>query len=124
MAVHNAWVDRVPVIMFDGNGIDANKRRPGTEWNYSMQDTAAMVHAFVRGDNAPGSLQHFAESTVRGYKIMMTPPMEPVLIMAGIDLREDAIHGSAPKIPKLARSIPPQGDRAALANAVRRLVEG
>ena len=27
MAVYNAWVDRVPVIMFAGNGIDANQRR-------------------------------------------------------------------------------------------------
>ena len=43
MAIYNAWVDRVPVIMFAGNGIDANKRRPGTEWNHSVQDAAAMV---------------------------------------------------------------------------------
>ena len=30
MAIYNAWCDRVPIIMFAGNGIDANKRRPGT----------------------------------------------------------------------------------------------
>ena len=102
MAVYNAWVDRVPVIMFAGNGIDANKRRPGTEWNHSVQDAAALVRDFVKWDNAPGSLQHFAESTVRAYKIMMTPPMEPVLVMADIDLQEDAIHDTALKIPSSA----------------------
>ena len=93
MAIYNAWVDRVPVLMIAGNGIDANKRRPGTEWNHSVQDAAAMVRDFVKWDDAPGSLQHFAESTVRAYKIATTPPMEPVLVMADIDLLEDAIHG-------------------------------
>ena len=43
MAIYNAWCDRVPIIMFAGNGIDANQRRPGTEWNHSVQDAAALV---------------------------------------------------------------------------------
>ena len=123
MAIYNAWVDRVPIIMFAGNGIDANKRRPGTEWNHSVQDPAALVRDFVKWDDAPGSLQHFAESTVRAYKIATTPPMEPVLITADIELQEDAIHDTALKIPKLSRSIPAQGDNAALAEAARWLVE-
>ena len=123
MAIYNAWVDRVPVIMIAGNGIDANKRRPGTEWNHSVQDAAAMVRDYVKWDDAPGSLQHFAESTVRAYKIATTPPMEPVLVMADIDLQEDAIHDKELKIPKLARSIPAMGDSGALAEAARWLVE-
>ena len=123
MAIYNAWVDRVPIIMFAGNGIDANKRRPGTEWNHSVQDAAAMVRDFVKWDDAPGSLQHFAESTVRAYKIATTPPMEPVLIMADIDLQEEPIHDTQLKIPKRSRSIPPQGDSGALAEAARWLVE-
>jgi thiamine pyrophosphate-dependent acetolactate synthase large subunit-like protein len=123
MAIYNAWVDRVPVILFAGNGIDANKRRPGTEWNHSVQDPAGLVRDFVKWDDAPGSLQHFAESTVRAYKIATTPPMEPVLITADIELQEDAIHDTDLKIPKLSRSIPAQGDGAALAEAARWLVE-
>jgi acetolactate synthase-1/2/3 large subunit len=123
MAIYNAWVDRVPVLIVGGNGIDATKRRPGTEWNHSVQDAAAMVRDFVKWDDAPGSLQHFAESTVRAYKIATTPPMEPVLIMADIDLQEGAVHDSGLTIPRLARSIPAQGDAAALAEAARWLVE-
>lgn len=119
MAVYNAWCDRVPVLLFAGNGLDANKRRPGTEWNHSVQDAALMVRDYVKWDDYPGSLQHFAESTVRAYKIAMTPPREPVLVMADIDLQEDAIHASDLKIPKLALSRPPQGDRAALAEAAK-----
>ena len=69
------------------------------------------------------SLQHFAESAVRAYKIAMTPPCEPVMIVADIDLQEDAIHAEGLKIPKLAPSRPPQGDRAALAEAAKWLAK-
>ena len=42
MALYNAWVDRVPLMMFAGNGIDAATRRPGVETIHSAQDPAAM----------------------------------------------------------------------------------
>ena len=121
MAIYNAWVDRVPIMLFAGNGLDAETRRPGTEWNHSVQDAAAMVRDFVKFDDCPASLQHFAESTVRAYKIATTPPMEPVLITADMDLQEKAVEGE-PHVPKLARSRPAQGDRAALAEAAKWLV--
>jgi hypothetical protein len=38
MAIYNAWVDRVPIMIFTGNGSDAAERRPGTEWNHAAQD--------------------------------------------------------------------------------------
>ena len=119
MALYNAWCDRVPVFMIVGNGLDANKRRPGTEWNHSVQDAALMVRDYVKWDDYPMSLQHFAESAVRAYKIAMTPPCEPVLLVADIDLQEDPIHAEGLKIPKLAKSVPPQGERAALAEAAK-----
>ncbi len=60
MAIYNAWVDRVPVMIFAGNGLDAVKRRPGTEWNHSVQDPALLVRDFLKWDDYPMSLQHFA----------------------------------------------------------------
>ena len=123
MAIYNAWCDRVPIVMFAGNGIDANKRRPGTEWSHSVQDAGALVRDFVKWDDMPGSLQHFAESTVRAYKLATTSPMEPTLIVADIDLQEDHIEDEAAlRIPKLVPSIPAQGDAGALAEAARLLV--
>jgi thiamine pyrophosphate-dependent acetolactate synthase large subunit-like protein len=47
------------------------------------------VRDFVKWDDYPMSLTHFAESTVRAFKIATTPPMEPVLVTADIDLQED-----------------------------------
>ena len=123
MAIYNAWVDRVPMLILTGNGRDAAKRRPGTEWNHSVQDPALIVRDFVKWDDNPGSLQHFAESTVRAYKVAMTPPMEPVLINADIDLQEERIHEDNLRIPKLTRGRPPQGDRGALAEAAKWLAE-
>jgi thiamine pyrophosphate-dependent acetolactate synthase large subunit-like protein len=122
MAVYNAWCDRVPVIMFGGNGIDADKRRPGTEWSHSVQDPALLLRDYVKWDDAPGSLQHFAESTVRAYRVATTGQMGPVVIMADIDLQEDAIHGKTPTIPKLRPTLALQGDTGALQEAAKLLL--
>ncbi len=123
MAIYNAWCDRVPIMMFAGNGLDAAKRRPGTEWYHSVQDAAAMVRDYTKWDDQPLSLQHFAESTVRAYKIATTVPKAPVLVMADLDLQEEPVeHEEALKIPPLSPSIPSQADSNALAEAARMLV--
>ena len=123
MALYNAWVDRVPLMIFAGNGIDAATRRPGVETIHSAQDPAAMVREFVKWDDQPGSLQHFAESTVRAHRITMTAPMEPVMICLDMDLQEEAIHDASKlRIPKVTRMAQPQGDSSALRQAAKLLV--
>jgi len=47
-----------------------------------VQDAAAMVRDYIKWDDLPISLPHFAESAVRAYKIAMTPPTMPVLLVA------------------------------------------
>ena len=91
MAIYNAYCDRVPVYMILGNIVDATKRVPGVEWAHSVQDAAAMVRDFTKWDDLPGSLPHFGESAVRAYKIAMTPPTMPVVIVADGELQENPI---------------------------------
>ncbi|HSE89978.1 MAG TPA: thiamine pyrophosphate-binding protein, partial [Candidatus Binatia bacterium] len=123
MAVYNAWCDRVPVVMFAGNFLDAEKRRPGVEWYHCVQDPAALLRDFIKWDDQPLSLQHFAESVMRGYKIATTVPMGPVLITADGSLAEGPIYDEKKlRIPKLTISIPPQGDSGAVAEAAKLLV--
>jgi acetolactate synthase-1/2/3 large subunit len=123
MAVYNAWCDRVPVVMFAGNFLDADKRRPGVEWYHCVQDPAAPLRDFTKWDDQPLSLQHFAESVMRAYKIATTVPMGPVLITADGVLAEGAIHDEKKlRIPKLTLSIPPQGDSGAVSEAAKMLV--
>ena len=124
MAIYNAWCDRVPVYMILGNALDATMRRPGPEWDHAVQDAAAMVRDYVKWDDTPLSLQHFAESAVRAYKITMTPPMEPVLLVADSELQENPVpDGAQLHIPKLTLPEPPQGDSGAVAEAARLLAQ-
>jgi len=122
MALYNAYCDRVPVYLIAGNSIDATERRPGVEWDHSVQDAAVLVRDFVKWDDLPISLQHFAESAVRAYKIAMTPPTMPVLLVADGGLQEDPIPAERPRIPKLTLALPPQGDLNAVDETARLLV--
>jgi acetolactate synthase-1/2/3 large subunit len=123
MAVYNAYCDRVPVYLILGNIIDATKRMPGVEWAHSVQDAAAMIRDFTKWDDLPISLTHFAESAVRAYKIAMTPPTLPVVIVADGELQENPISSDIKMhIPKLTLAAPPQGDAGAVAEVARLLV--
>ena len=122
MAIYNAWCDRVPVYIILGNYGDAATRR-GAEWYHGAQDVAAMVRDYTKWDDTPWSLGHFAESAVRAYRIGMTPPMAPVVIVADGPLQEDGIKDRGQlSIPKLTMPTAPQGDAAAVAELARLLV--
>ena len=121
MAIFNCYADRVPLYIVLGNILDVNFRRNNAEWVHSVQDAASMVRDFVKWDDTPVTLGHFAESAVRAYKIAMTPPYEPVVIVADATLQEEPIKENI-RIPKLAMSAPPQGDSAAVQEAARMLV--
>ena len=123
MNIYNAFVARVPVFIVLGNALDAAARRPGVEWNHSVQDASSMVRDFTKWDDTPISLTHFAESAVRAYKIAMTIPMAPVVLVADGDLQEEGIADrSKLQIPKLTLTTPPAGDPAAVAEAAKWLV--
>ncbi len=125
MAIYNAFCDRVPVYIVIGNNLDATMRDTAYgEWPHSVQDAAAMVRDYVKWDDTPISLPHFAESAVRAYKIAMTPPMAPVLLVADSELQERPIPADAAlHIPKLTLAAPPQGDSGSVAEAARLLVQ-
>ena len=122
MAVYNAWADRVPILMIAGNNLDASKRRQGAEWEHSSVDNGAMLRSFTKWDAQPVSLDHFAESTLRGYALAVEKPSAPVLIMADSELQEKPIDAKPKSVPGLNRPRPPVGDGGALAEAARMLV--
>lgn len=125
MAIYNAYADRVPVYIVLGNIQDINFRRSDVEWAHSVQDAAAMVRDYIKWDDNPVSLSHFAESSVRAYKIAMTPPYEPVVIVADAVLQEEPMPEADrrnARIPKLALSTPPAGESGAVAEAAKMLV--
>ncbi len=122
MAIYNAYADRVPMYIILGNILDADYRRANAEWMHSVQDAAAMARDFTKWDDTPISLSHFAESAVRAYSISMTPPYEPVIIVADGALQEEPIETPNLRIPKLVMSSPPQGESGAVKQAATMLL--
>src|SRR3989475_2705314 len=123
MAVYNAWCDRVPVIIVGGSELDAAHGPPGVPTIHSAQDINALVRDYTKWDDTPVSLQHFAQSFVRAYKISMTPPYGPVAISLDAGLQQEPVKGNGEKlyIPRYVPTAPPQGDAGAVKEAARLL---
>jgi acetolactate synthase-1/2/3 large subunit len=122
MAIYNAWCDRVPVYIMLGNYVDAAIRRPA-EWYHGVQDCAGMVRDYTKWDDQPASLVHFGESAIRAYKIAMTPPMAPVVLVLDAGLQESPQDRKTKlPIPRLTMAAPPQGETGAVTELARLLV--
>jgi thiamine pyrophosphate-dependent acetolactate synthase large subunit-like protein len=123
MAIYNAWCDRVPVLVVGGNDLDAAHRPPGVPTIHSAQDINAIVRDFTKWDDTPVSLQHYAQSMVRAYKIAMTAPHEPVAISLDAALADVPVESDPHLyIPKYVASSPPQAEIGALKEAAKMLV--
>jgi len=122
MAIYNAYADRVPVYLVVGNHADAAVRGAGVQSYHSANDMGALVRDFTKWDDAPQSLGAFGEAAVRGYKIAMTPPMGPVLIVASHETQTNPNTQSKLRVPKLTLTSPPSGDASAVAEAAKMLV--
>lgn len=123
MGIYNAFCDREPMVIILGNELDAAKRHGVVSWAHSGQDVAAIVREFVKWDDCPVSLEHFAESAVRAYRIATTPPMMPVALVADLSLQEQALSSDRGlRVPKLGTTEPPAGDSATVDELARMLV--
>ncbi|HLH31599.1 MAG TPA: thiamine pyrophosphate-binding protein, partial [Terriglobia bacterium] len=125
MAIYNAYADRVPVYIVIGNVADGPFRRSDVEWAHAVQDAPLMVRDYTKWDDAPLSLVQFSESAVHAYKIMMTPPMGPVVMVADAVLQEEPVSDDDRRrlrVPKLSVTTPPSGDPAAVAEVAKALV--
>jgi thiamine pyrophosphate-dependent acetolactate synthase large subunit-like protein len=92
---------------------------------HSAQDINALVRDFTKWDDTPVSLQHFAQSFVRAYKIALTPPYGPVMIALDAGLQQEPIrrNGEDLYIPRYTATSPPQGDTGAVKETARLLVK-
>ncbi len=123
MAIYDAFCDRVPVVVVLGNYLDAQTRTSLVNWTHSAQDPAALIRDFVKWDDQPVTLQTFAESVMRAYKVAMTPPYMPVALVCDTDLQEFPIpNDPSLHIPPVTLSSPPQGDSGSVEEAARWLV--
>jgi acetolactate synthase-1/2/3 large subunit len=120
MAIFQAWADRVPLLAVVGH-----HRDPVTIINrpHSAQDMGALVRDFVKFDDEATTLERFAESAMRAYRIALTPPMGPALLVVDAGLQEMQVADrSRLRIPAVTKTAPPQGDANAVREAARLLV--
>src|SRR5215468_4378139 len=125
MAIYNAYADRVPVYVVIGNVADGPFRRSDVEWAHAVQDAPLMVRDYTKWDDAPISLMQFSESALHAYKIMMTPPMGPVVLVADAVLQEEPVSADDQqrlRVPKLSTTTPPTSDPSAVADVAKMLV--
>src|SRR5580700_11408883 len=123
MNIYNAYCDRVPVIVVNGNDLDAAHRPPGVPTVHSAQDINAIVREFTKWDDTPVSAQHFAQSFVRAYQMATTPPCAPVAIALDNGLAQEPIrdYGQQLYIPKFVPMAAPAGELGAVREAARLL---
>jgi len=126
MAIFNAYIDRVPIMVLGGTGpMNTKRRRPRIDWIHTALVQGNQVRDYVKWDDQPYSLADVPDSFVRGYRIATTEPMAPVYINYDADIQEDAITTPL-EIPEVSRYAPPapaQAHSEALRQAARLLVE-
>ncbi|HEX7237320.1 MAG TPA: thiamine pyrophosphate-binding protein, partial [Gammaproteobacteria bacterium] len=124
MGIFGAFSGRTPTYLMCANIPGGEDRRPLFDWGpHAMTDPAAMVRDMLKWDDTPASLQHFAESAVRAYRMAMTQPRGPVMLVVDAALQEESVRDRAAlRIPKLALASPPAGDAAAVAEVAKLLV--
>lgn len=103
MAVFNAWMDRVPLLLFGATGpVDATKRRPWIDWIHTTKDQAALIRNFIKWDDQPGSVGAIPEAMLRAKQISTTAPYGPTYICFDAALQEQRIE-ALPPMPDASR---------------------
>jgi acetolactate synthase-1/2/3 large subunit len=122
MAIYNAYADRVPIYMVVGNHADSAARGAGVQSYHSANDMGALVRDFTKWDDAPVSLGAFGDAAVRAYKVAMTPPMGPVLVVASHETQINPNPQRNLRVPRLILTSPPSADSAAIEEVAKMLV--
>ena len=113
MAIYNAYADRVPIVMIAGNG--------GGVPPHEAIDPAVVVRDYVKWDDKPETLAEFGRSLQRAYKLAMTPPMAPVLIVMNSQTQQAPMPPNM-TVPKLVMPSPPSVDIGSLREVAKMLV--
>jgi thiamine pyrophosphate-dependent acetolactate synthase large subunit-like protein len=115
MAIYNAYCDRVPVYMIAG--VD----NEGPVAAHNALDMAAMARDFVKWDHEPENLAQFTNSAYRAYRLMMTPPMAPVMLVLSGQLQKAPLTQPR-QAPALVVPAPPSADLGSVREIAKLLV--
>jgi acetolactate synthase-1/2/3 large subunit len=125
MAIFNAYIDRVPIMVLGGTGpMNSKRRRPRIDWIHTALVQGNQVRDYTKWDDQPYSLADVPDSFIRGYRIATTDPMAPVYINYDADIQEDALTSimDVPDVGRYSAPAPTQANPEALRRAAEMLV--
>jgi thiamine pyrophosphate-dependent acetolactate synthase large subunit-like protein len=118
MAVYNAYVDRVPMLIIGATGpVDAARRRPWIDWIHTAADQGALIRPYVKWDDQPISVEAALASLARADALTRQSPSAPTYVCLDVTLQEQPMAG-LPAIPDVGRDRSPAThgpDQAAVA---------
>jgi benzoylformate decarboxylase/acetolactate synthase-1/2/3 large subunit len=94
MAIFNAWVDQVPMVLVGGSGpADSERRRAWIDWIHSPRWQSLAIRDVVKWDDEPSSLNALRRSLVRAYSLAIGSPQGPTYVAVDAMLQEAAVEG-------------------------------
>lgn len=118
MAIFNAWVDRVPMLLIGGSGpADTTQRRPWLDWIHSPRWQSLTVREIVKWDDEPASVDAMLDSLRRAFRIATSAPQGPTYVAIDVGLQDERADGPAelPRPSGPAAFVPPPEDLERLA---------
>lgn len=92
MGIYQAYLDRVPVVVFGGSGPAAHgRRRPNIDWIHSANVQGNAVRDYTKWDHEPRSLAAVPATVARAYRVAMSEPAGPVYVALDAGLQEDRL---------------------------------
>lgn len=118
MAIFNAWIDRVPILLVGGTGpTDASHRRPWIDWIHSPRWQSAAVREIVKWDDQPASVPALLDSLAHAFQIATTPPQGPTYVAVDALLQEAVTNGETSRtLPTRTPLAAPRDDLEHLAD--------
>ena len=117
MAIYNAYVDRVPIVMIAGLDYD------GPVAAHNATDMGAIVRGFTKWDAQPRTLTDAIAAIQRAYAVAVTPPTAPVMVTLTGAIQKEETAGRRVSVPPYR---PPQmlaADYVATKRIAKALVE-
>ena len=117
MAVYNAYVDRVPIVMIAGLDYD------GPVAAHNATDMGAIVRGFTKWDAQPRTLPDAIAAIQRAYQVAITPPTAPVMVTLTGEIQKEETAGRAISVPEYRPPQMPAANYIATKRMARALVD-
>ena len=117
MAIYNAYVDRVPVVLIAGLDYE------GPVAAHNATDMGALVRGITKWDVQPRSLAEAIVAIQRAYQVAITPPMAPVMITLTGEIQKEETAGRTVPVPQYKSPQMPAADYVATKRIAKALVD-